>query len=106
MSKEGTITEIKSDVFFGVFDDGTTFDMPLSFLDGHGIGTVVIHNIEDDDDAAEYDASFMLIGDEYATIILTTFEEKGFGIVEAFRVYKDAFLNGEYDEPVESPTIH
>lgn len=107
MEKEGKITQLKENTFFGEFNDGTTFDMPLSMLDGHGVGTTVVYNIRDiDDEESEEDASFMLIGDEYATIILCEDTVNGFAILEAFRIYKDSFLNGEYDEIEQKQTLH
>lgn len=96
---EGEITEIKETTFWGVFGDGTTFDIPNSVLDGHGIGTKVLRNSHEvdefDDPSDHYDQSFMLVGADYATIILCNVTEEGFEIGNVFRLTKEQFLKDE-----------
>ncbi len=96
---EGEITEIREDTFWGVFGDGTTFDMPLDMLDGHGVGTKVLrssHEAEDfEEDDDHYDQSFMLIGAEYATVIMCNVTDKGFEIIDVVRYTKEQFLKDE-----------
>lgn len=104
--EEGKITEIREDTFWGVFNDGSTFDMPISLLDGHTVGTTVLRRShdpdepffeesEDDDGEEEYDTSFMIIGPEYATVILCNVTDEGMEIQSAFRYYKEEFLKEE-----------
>lgn len=96
---EGEITEIRKDTFWGVFGDGTTFDMPIDMLDGHGVGTKVLrssHEIEDFDDPEDhYDQSFMLIGADYATVIMCNVTDEGFEIGDVVRYTKEQFLQDE-----------
>ena len=95
-SNTGTITEIKEDTFWGVFNDGRTFDMPLDVLDGHGVGTTVLrssHDPEDFEDQDEaYDQSFMLIGEEYATVIMCNVTALGYEILHVQRYTKGDVL--------------
>lgn len=104
--EEGKITEIREDTFWGVFNDGSTFDMPIGLLDGHSVGTTVLRRMndpdepifedgEEGDEEEEYDVSFMLLGPEYATIILCNVTEEGMEIQTAFRYHKEDFLKAE-----------
>lgn len=97
--EEGVITEIKETTFWGVFGNGTTFDMPNDVLDGHGVGTKVLrssHDVEEFDNPEDhYDQSFMLIGDEYATVVLCNVSDDGFEIVNVIRYTKEQFLKDE-----------
>lgn len=92
---EGEITEIREDTFWGVFGDGTTFDMPIGMLDGHGVGTKVLRNSHDPEDDEDYDQSFMLIGAEYATVIMCNVTDEGFEIIDVVRYTKEQFLQDE-----------
>lgn len=87
---QGRINEIKADTFWGQFDDGSTFDMPIDVLDGHGVGATVLrveHTEEKDIEVSN--RSFVIIGDDYATVICTNDAEYGQEIVHLIRVNRD-----------------
>lgn len=92
---EGEITRIEDDVFWGRFNSGQTFDMPVSVLDGHIVGTKVIINQREEDEEEDYDYSFLLIGEEHATIVLCSEHEDGMEIVSVVRVNRSELMGGE-----------
>ena len=90
---EGRINEIKADTFWGQFDDGSTFDMPIDVLDGHEVGALVLRvEHTEDQDVEISDRSFLIIGEEYATVICTNDAEEGQEIVQVIRVNRDGSL--------------
>lgn len=87
---EGRINEINTETFWGRFADDSTFDMPLDVLDGHEVGSLVLR-VEHDEEADKKisDRSFIILGEDYATVICTNDAEDGQEIVSVIRVNRD-----------------
>jgi hypothetical protein len=79
MEYHGIIEKIEDGVAWGVFEDGTTFDLPAN---GHAIGDDIRLLWQDgEDEDCGYDHSLIIFGKMKATLFGTVLGDRGLEIV-------------------------
>lgn len=78
---KGKISRIQDGVAWGQFEDGFTFDLPVS--DAHKVGDDVQFSSCDDPEDIGSTHTFLVMGDRFATILWCDEGPEGFEIVNS-----------------------